>query len=219
MSNYEFKITINFLSYWFISSGVENGAYADQITLKDRDGFPYVPGKSIKGVFREAFRTALKSGWFDRFRHDDSMSDEEFHDKLIQLIFGQNGTVDGYSRDELHAEGLIHFTNAEIAGNARSKIGKENSFYLFKTVQSTKINKETGTAENKSLRTIEVAVPMHLSANVSVTNPFMENTLGITEKEMSDILALFDSVSSLITEMGGKRRRGFGRCLCSMEII
>ena len=59
-----YRLTISFLSYWFVSTGNEQGAYADQLALKDSEGFPYIPGKTIKGVFREAFRLAGNSGWF-----------------------------------------------------------------------------------------------------------------------------------------------------------
>ena len=48
----KYDLSVNFLGYWFIGTGSESGAYSDLLTLKDPLGFPYVPGKSLKGIFR-----------------------------------------------------------------------------------------------------------------------------------------------------------------------
>ena len=48
--NYELK----FFDYWHVSSGLCGGAALDSYVAKDSAGFPYVPGKTIKGLVREA---------------------------------------------------------------------------------------------------------------------------------------------------------------------
>ena len=47
----QYKIT--FLDYWHLSSGLSGGAKYDNSVIKDDDGFPFVPGKTIKGLLRE----------------------------------------------------------------------------------------------------------------------------------------------------------------------
>ena len=213
----KFSRTVNFLSYWFISTGLEKGAYTDQLMLRDADGFPFIPGKTLKGVFREAFRVAGNSGWFDRFNSQGTDNDA-FRHSLIQTIFGHDGTKEGFSQDELHSEGIIHFTNAALPKAVKDKIGG-NREHLFTTVQSTAIDFDTGTAQNKSLRTMEVAVPMHLKGEITLDPPFSGAADGekLSIETMTEIAGLFDPVSALITEIGGKRRRGFGRCIWEME--
>lgn len=49
--NITFKIT--FLDYWHLGSGQSGGAKYDSSVIKDRQGFPYVPGKTLKGLLRE----------------------------------------------------------------------------------------------------------------------------------------------------------------------
>lgn len=218
--NNKFRLTVNFLGCWFVSAGQEKGAYTDELILRDADGFPYVPGKTLKGVFREAFRVAGNSGWFKTF-DATGQDDAKFRDRLIQTIFGHDGRKEGFSEDELHAEGLIHFTSAALPAAVKKEIG-DNKEYLFTTVQSTAIHEKYGTAINQSLRTIEVAVPMHLLAEITLDPPFAntgENAdeLKLTAEDLSKIAALFPAVSALITEIGGKRRRGFGRCIWDLE--
>ena len=48
--NYELK----FFDYWHVSSGLSGGAALDSYVVKDSAGLPYVPGKTIKGLVREA---------------------------------------------------------------------------------------------------------------------------------------------------------------------
>lgn len=47
------KYKIAFLDYWHLSSGLSGGAKYDSSVVKDSLGFPYVPGKTIKGLLRE----------------------------------------------------------------------------------------------------------------------------------------------------------------------
>ena len=214
----KFKLTVNFLGYWFISSGLEKGAYSDEMILRDADGFPFVPGKTLNGVFREAFRVAGNAGWFDDF-DTETPDKSKFRHRLIQTVFGHDGRKEGFSEDELHTEGLIHFTNAVLPAEVKNEIRSSEEFgdmreFLFTTVQSTAIDNANGTARNQSLRTNEVAVPMHLMAELSLDPPHqVNNGSQISEKTLEAIADLFPVVSSLITEIGGKRRRGFGRCM------
>lgn len=50
--NIHYKIT--FHTYWHCGSGLASGADADLLVIKDKDGLPYVPGKTIKGLIKEA---------------------------------------------------------------------------------------------------------------------------------------------------------------------
>lgn len=46
-----YKVT--FLDYWHISSGLSAGAKLDSTVVRDENGLPYIPGKTIKGLIRE----------------------------------------------------------------------------------------------------------------------------------------------------------------------
>ena len=50
------KITdkIEFHTDWHCGSGLAAGADVDALVVKDENGMPFVPGKTIKGLVREA---------------------------------------------------------------------------------------------------------------------------------------------------------------------
>ena len=50
----DIKYSLELYSYWHCGSGLSSGADADALTVKDKDGLPFVPGKTIKGLVREA---------------------------------------------------------------------------------------------------------------------------------------------------------------------
>ena len=50
----DINYTIKFHTYWHCGSGLAAGGDADLLVVKDKDGVPFVPGKTIKGLVREA---------------------------------------------------------------------------------------------------------------------------------------------------------------------
>lgn len=57
-----FKYKIEFHDFWCVTSGLAGGAKADILTLKDPNGLPYVPGRTLKGLLREAAEVLQESG-------------------------------------------------------------------------------------------------------------------------------------------------------------
>ena len=51
--------TIELFSYWHCGSGLSAGADVDSLVIKDAKGMPFVPGKTIKGLIREAAETLI----------------------------------------------------------------------------------------------------------------------------------------------------------------
>lgn len=142
MSN--IKYTIKFYSQWHCGSGLSAGADVDALVVKDRNGMPYVPGKTVKGLVREAvenlmqFTVANKSG-------------------LIDKAFGKEGV----------ATGSAHFGNAKLVGDEYEAIvGANASQFLYNKVTTTAITNE-GTAQNHSLRSIETVAPCTLHGEIT----------------------------------------------------
>ena len=50
----DLTIKIEFFSPWHCGSGLSAGADADSLVIKDINGLPFIPGKTIKGLIREA---------------------------------------------------------------------------------------------------------------------------------------------------------------------
>ena len=48
------KYEIEFFSNWHCGSGLAAGADVDALVIKDQEGLPYIPGRTLKGLLREA---------------------------------------------------------------------------------------------------------------------------------------------------------------------
>ena len=165
---------IEFFTDWNCSSGLTGNADIDIAALRDKDGFPYIPGKTIKGLLRDAARNLAETN-----------EDE---------IFGSpEETVD---KTEMKK---AYFSSAEICKDLRNalKNKEEKKQYLFREIASTKIAKETGVAEDKSLRKIEVVIPLTL--------------FGTIECEEEHRKTLVDCMG-FVKRLGLNRNRGLGRC-------
>lgn len=134
MKNIEYKIT--FHTYWHCGSGLAAGANVDALVVKDKDGMPFVPGKTIKGLVREAVGVL------------NADTDEQ--------IFGTEGKVRSES----------FFTNAVMDENEQKFIVSQNAApYMYKTLASTAID-DDGIAKDNSLRSIQVTVPCTLTGKI-----------------------------------------------------
>lgn len=196
-------IKISMLGYWYIGTGHEAGAYADSVVLKDVDNLPYIPGKTLKGMFKNAARYC------------------ELNEDYIKVLFGEPGSSliknkgsytmrDLEGIDELNTSGILSFNSAELTPDEKEQISNGNYHdYLYRTVQSTAIDKD-GVAKDKSLRTIEVTIPLTFETeiNLDTGKKFQEQY-----ESADEVRKQLKTMAAFITEIGGKRRRGFGRCL------
>jgi hypothetical protein len=162
--------TLQFFDYWHISSGLSGGSRLDGLVIKDGDGLPYVAGKIIKGLAREMA---------------ELLGDNEF----VKECFGSAG-ID---------MGKCYFTNATLEQNTAKQITTNKlQDNLYDIIASTKIG-ENGIAEDKSLREIEVVVPLTLCGEIR----------DIPNQESFDKMT---QSLTMIKRMGLNRNRGLGRC-------
>ena len=84
------KYKIEFFSNWHCGSGLAAGADVDSLVIKDNDGLPFVPGKTIKGLLSEAVFTLNESTPF------------------FSEVFGISGEKNA------HKQGCAYFSNAVL---------------------------------------------------------------------------------------------------------
>lgn len=140
--------TITFHSYWHCGSGLAAGADVDALVVKDKDGMPYIPGKTIKGLVREAVDEML------------TMRDVTEASRGYLSLFGNFDENKG----EMHKSESF-FTNAglkEIESIRNQGLQK----HLYTSVAQTSIDSESGTAKKHSLRKTEVVVPCDLEGHI-----------------------------------------------------
>jgi CRISPR/Cas system CSM-associated protein Csm3 (group 7 of RAMP superfamily) len=143
---------------------------------------PYVPGKTVKGLFREAVDNYCQ--WSNAI-YDTNAS-------FGWLVKHENDTVP-------RKEGTLFFSNATLFSEEYQTIVSHHAqSFLFRHVASTKIDEE-GITKEHSLRQIEVTVPCALKGI-------------IMGAEDSQTLELLQKGARLIKRMGLNRNRGLGRC-------
>lgn len=186
MENKILQYKIEFFSSWHCGSGLSAGADVDALVVRDRDGLPYVPGKTVKGLVREAVEDFLA------FRKEDT--------QIVAGLFGNAEDRNNLPQDEADKmkQGVLFFSNAELLPEQRQIILDEQlKPFLFDSVAATRIA-EDGIAMPHSLRRIQVVLPCTLYGQI----------LDVPEENKG----LLQQAVKLIKRMGLARNRGLGRC-------
>ena len=136
------KYKIEFFSNWHCGSGLAAGADVDSLVIKDQNRLPYIPGRTLKGLLREA-ATILSAD-----------------NDIISTVFG----VSGDKKD--HKTGCAFFGNATIPVAEYHYIVEQGlAPHLYQSFASTSID-EKGIAKDYSLRKIETVVPCKLEGEI-----------------------------------------------------
>lgn len=179
---------IEFFDYWHAGSGLTGSTYADSLVNKNDSGLPIIPGKTIKGLLREAAEE------INRLNKD--LISEEF----INTVFGVRAEKGNSSMDK---EGKSFFTNAGLSKHLSEALADDASLKkeLFKVISSTEID-ENGQAKEGSLRQMEVTIPLTLYGRI-------ENFPEGEEKKL-------ETCFNWVKRLGQNRNRGLGRCQFSI---
>ena len=172
---------IKFLSDWHIGSGLGAGAETDAEILKNSDGLPYIPGKTIKGLLKNACNDIA------------DINDLKISKETINQIFGKYA-----DKTDKSVAGSAIFGNATICIDESKEI-IENGLekYLFKNISSTAIDENTGIASPKSLRSMEICMPITLNGSIEI------------DEKHKEAITL---ASKWVRHIGVNRNRGLGRC-------
>lgn len=174
--------SIEFYAPWHCGSGLAAGADVDALVVKDKQGMPFIPGKTIKGLIREAVEDLLT------FRGTDV-------NKINQQLSPLFGL---FNEEEKAVKGELFFHNAELSEMLRKKIDeKKLQKHLYEGIASTAIDKD-GIAKKHSLRRMEVVVPCKLFGKIEGVN---DNSRALLIEGMK-----------MIKRLGVNRNRGLGRC-------
>lgn len=199
-------------SYWRIGSGKGAGVLADSIILRDVDGLPTIPGRSIKGLLRDAMELATLSGTVTSERIERWFG-TPLPAQAPATASANPGDLQEKALEEsrfLTQEGALWFGSARLSKDWIQwvKSNPEEKDSILETLtcyqSSTAIDKE-GVAKEHSLRVSEVAVPMTLWAEVR--GP---------ETDQSWINDL-ENTLPLLRALGSRRSRGLGRVEVTLE--
>jgi hypothetical protein len=187
------RLVVQLLDFWHCGTGKGSGEYLDALVDRDSDRLPFVPGKMLKGLLRDA--VGLCEAWNHVPRNSQC------------ILFGS----DAFDRDERQpaqpAEpGTLWVSSArlpeDLAHWLRKSPGPRQA--LFRDLFATAVDPETGAAVNRSLRGMEVAVPLRLEAEIG---PLPERN------PPADWQTTLKTALPLVRAVGHQRSRGLGRCV------
>jgi hypothetical protein len=181
-------------SCWHPGTGRGGGTRLDAVTHRDRSRLPALPGRTVKGLVRDAvYRWECFGGYYP--------ANERPEVSCTEQLFGPHGEG---------AEtwpGLLRFSSATLPEEVAEYLAAtpELAAGLYRSHFSTAIERESGTALKNSLRGIEVVVPLTLYAKV-VTLP------GARHRDLEqDWPRLLRAALPLLRAVGAHRSRGLGR--------
>jgi len=178
---------VKLLSDWHCSCGLNAGADVDLLVIKDQNGLPFIPGKTIKGLLKEA---AYYIGEFSE--------NNESWVKFSKDVFGIKTTKNQDSNQS--DPGFCYFSNVVLSETIQNKL-KDNDLLkdnLYRQISSTAIN-ENGVAKKHSLRKIEVVIPLELYGKIA----------DLHDEYFEKILKCL----AFVKQLGLSRNRGLGRCI------
>lgn len=189
----ESDLVLTLLSEWSVSSGRGDSFRADSVLLRDSDGFPTIPGTSLRGLLRDGARCigmcrqdlANAEGFFWGTRHDEVDSNRV---------------------------GRLLVSTAYFPKDLKDQVrGLPNAAELIDDL--TVLRAQTtlthdGIAKPKSLRTREIGIAgVEFEAHLTV--PPLPKEMELDDDWLKDYFA---AVCAAVKALGISRSRGLGHC-------
>ncbi|WP_289007921.1 RAMP superfamily CRISPR-associated protein [uncultured Thermomonospora sp.] len=192
-------LTLRMLSDWHIGTGTTLQGHLNRQVLRDEHGLPYVPAKTLNGVWRDACEVAAHAL--------DSGPSGIWHEWVEYLFGSQHPSPEEAARHPkpaaLRLGGPLRLPGAlgpALAG--RRKLRDAVTFVR----PGVAIDPRTGTAAEDKLRFDEMARGgLSLAGTAELPD-------ALSERERGCAMALLWAGAVLVEGIGAKRRRGAGRC-------
>ncbi len=199
-----FKLKIELVSDWHVGSGWAAPGHLDSLVARDEAGLPFIPAKTIVGIWRDACELVA--------RGLDNGSSGAWSN-LVDLVFGsQPGALDQgpteYHKDPTNKPipAALELQPARLPQRLRELLSRDARLLaaLTFTKPGVKIDPVTGQAEEDFLRFEEMC-----RGGISLST---DCVLDVPEEIQPFAEALLFAGAALAHRLGGKRRRGPGRC-------
>jgi len=188
------RIVISFQAFWTSGTGEGSGRQSDTRCHRDRSGLPALPMSQVKGTLRETAERLAQAGV------------PEVTPDRVRLLFGGR-TAPGDTGEPEPAALSLEQDDAVIADDLAAHLAPYKDA-LFQHVPSTALD-NLGVALDRTLRTIEVAVPVVLIGRLqwrAATPPDF------------DWIECLDQICAATPAFGKAKRDGYGRALARAEL-
>jgi CRISPR-associated protein Csx10 len=199
-----FNVRLTMFSDWHIGTGAGRPGSIDKLMARDTDGFPFVPAKTLNGIWRDALE--ILTWGLDNGKEDD-------WSKYVDLIFGNQPALPKADPTITPFSSILNIQPARLSEDLRKKI---NSFdepnrqkYLSALTfvkPGVAIDEDSGTAKPDFLRFEEMGR----------SDTVLEACCELSYCDET-IWGLMVASAKLVERIGGKRRRGAGKCM--LEVV
>jgi Uncharacterized protein predicted to be involved in DNA repair (RAMP superfamily) len=204
-----FRATLSMESDWHVGVGAGRPGDVDRLVARDADNLPYVPAKTLTGIWRDAMEKLA-------FALDEG-KDEGKWAKWVDVIFGSQPALSTGIQTLPPRPASLMIGPARLSQPLRALFAGDNS-KLFRSALTfikpgVSIDPLSGQAQPNHLRFEEMTrAGTKLYADCAIT-------LGDTKDHRATVTALLVASAKLIERLGGKRRRGAGRCVLQIENV
>ncbi|WP_204101934.1 MULTISPECIES: RAMP superfamily CRISPR-associated protein [Spirulina sp. CCY15215] len=195
-----YKLQIHLLSDTAFGRGDGVAGLLDREVEHDSHGFPYLRGRTLKGLISEECDNLIAT-----LPHDRS-----YWQRIAGDLFGRPGsTIDTIA--------AVHFGDACLPDDLRQAVAyqiKNNNFTRAEILDSlttirrqTSIHSETGVPDRGSLRT----------SRVILRDLTFTADLNFAKQPSEDLLALLSVGTKALRHLGSGRNRGLGHVRCTLS--
>ncbi len=204
------KLEITFLSDWHIGEGSGQPGYIDQLVRRHPlDDLPYVPAKTITGIWRDACEQVA-------FGLDNGSTNGTWQ-TWVDLLFGdQPNERRTNSPDIAPQAAILTIRTARFPATLRKQLA--NSPALKKALTFIKPSvrlDENGQAIDNNLHFDEVV----RAGAVLEARIYLDEQVFTNDAQKQTAYALLWAGAQTVERLGGKRRRGLGRCQFKFDAI
>jgi CRISPR-associated protein Csx10 len=196
---------ITMLSDWHVGTGTGRHGGIDRVIARDADELPYAPASTVRNVWRDAAETLARG-------LDDGAPG--LWTDLVRDLFGSQPAGADKEAETAPEASLIRMTSdAVISTRLRARLlNSKGSTPLRDAMTFVKpgvaIDLASGTARDDYLRFDEAAVGgavLQAEADVALAD-------GFPPADAETVYWFLCGAACLIERLGGKRRRGLGKC-------
>lgn len=178
------QLVVHCDSEWLVGGGESTVGTADLAPMLDAEALPFIPGRTLRGLLREAVTQI-----------DDAFGGGSGH---ADRLFGTRKS--GEATEVAQRDGVVRIGDALLSRDIAEQCKSAADRYdLIATIRRTALDRETRSAKPGSLREMEVAIAgLQLAA--------------VVECQSRADLELLAFAIGLVRGFGHSRSRGLGRC-------
>ncbi|MBD2023923.1 RAMP superfamily CRISPR-associated protein, partial [Leptolyngbya sp. FACHB-711] len=197
-------------SDWHIGSGTGRAGDIDRLVQRDKDNLPFIPAKTLTGIWRDACELVALA--LDE--EEDRGHTRPSWQKWVTYLFGDQPALGKNVTENAPREAALSIRSAHLPKSLIEALASKPELQSVITFGKPGISIDTrsGCAKTDFLRLEEM-----VRGGCTLTAK-CELQLPSTEKQKTAAYALLLAGAKLVDKIGGKRRRGSGKCSLTVQI-